>query len=320
MTQVGYDARNHGRSPGATLDDTNVASIAYAGCTLDTTVISGGTLTFQGTNTIRATDNDTAAAAYIETITALSGDRASGMIYIPSCPTPGALSRIVQVRNAANNGDAVRISMNTSRQLYMYNNIDGVVIGPMTAIGAGAAVRIGWAFDLSDGDAWMWVYTTNPSTSTTPDQTNSNLTANWNGATDIGRVRMLAPHTSGIITIESQYAVMDDSTVTALSPLLDPAVITNDIKPASVNLTVSGGNTPHVVNSITKTGSGTSVGTMKSAVNGAEVHVWGTLAAVDIVTYDVTIDGTVYEVTFAPVVGSQGGPYTWDAGSSTHKF
>ena len=316
MARVGVDFRSHGLSAGTTINDANIGSFAYSGATLDTTVTGTGTITAQGTGIARFADPDASSSAYVETVTALTGDKFSGMILLDACPTPTGNYRMWQIRNAANSADALRLMLNASRSFHIENSAGTVIAGPSAAVGTGAAVRVNLSGDFSAQTARLDVWTTNPATNAgAADWSSGALTArNWNSETGIGRSRVGAPHSSAVSgNVDMAYAVLDDSTEAVLAPLTATLTAGTETTVAASTISgVTGGTGPYSIVGATQT-AGTSIGTLTFT----GLTVWGAQLNVNEVTLNVTVEDSlggqvVQAVTIPAPSGGGGGEFLWD--------
>lgn len=225
MTRVGADFRYHEQAPGTTLDDANVDAYALAAADLDTTVTGLGALTLQ-TGGAQGVDPDVSSTAFVEGVTALAvatSGKFRAMLYYAKCPTAGAGGgyRAWILRNAANDGDSVRLMVDDARKFWLTNGAGTVMAGAsFLGLGANVPVRIDVSGDFSAGTARLALYTTNPETSTVPDQVDTPTGLTW-VSTDFGRQRVLAPHTGELWATAPVlgYWDSDDTTDAAMAPL-----------------------------------------------------------------------------------------------------
>lgn len=322
MAKIGWDFRDHGLSAGAGINDGNIAAFAMHGCSLDTSTGGNGAITAQGTSEARFADPDASSYAFIESLTTLSGDAASFQVLIPANPTPGSGDyREILIRNAANSGDVIRLVEDSSRRWHMYDGGGTLVCGPLTAVADGVMVRLAGSFDLSAGTADLWQFTTNPLTSTTPDDSDSATGQTFNGATDIGRVRGGAPHSTGVVTIGNYYAEFDDTTTAALPPLpAQPTATGTPVEVVGFDLSAvpaGGSGAPFTIDTATQQ-TGTPVTGLDH--NDTDLILWMNRdSLVDTCTFDVVFKDSAgtptptRTVTLEPAAGSGGGgEFVWD--------
>lgn len=317
---AGWDFRSHGLTAGTSTTTSNISSFALYGGALTVATGNGGTVTAQSTDRVQFVDGSSTAYAYINT-PAPSGDIVSGVIYVPSAPAaPAAEYRVIQGRNAADNGDAWRLIYSATRQWSLQNGSGATVVGPLTAVTQGAAHRVEFAINLANGAssagyAWIGQFTTNPTTSTTPDSQATNSTVTW-PATDLGPIRAGAPHSAGTLTISTTYASFENASTSPHGPLalsLGGGAGGTDVSAYKITNDITGGNGgPYTITAVSAPVSGPGIGT----ISFSGLTFWGTSVASEDSTYDVTIsDGAgttkvVRHTVTAPPTG--GGAFMWD--------
>lgn len=203
-----------------------------AGVTQTATTSAGGTITWQGD---RYRFSAGAGVARLdETLGSFGYVTVEDLWNLVSAPT-GSANRMYEFRHASN--FAARIEMNTTRTLVVFNAAN-------TAIWTSAAIPLG-EFRVritlnpdetaeANGDLTFNIFTSNPRSGTTPDQTFSTTASDFdpNALTTVRRGRLSSTAGSGAV-LEYIWSQSQD-TLSAIGPLAGPPAIDVVVGDASV--------------------------------------------------------------------------------------